>query len=164
MFYYRIRKFPKAIIHLFLFTGQALCGQCREETHRAKMFSQHDIIHISMKAKKLNNKVRIIEGSHFFARAGNDSGVWHRPKSKQRTLNRKFGTHSLTVTPTFVTAMSEPRREADHVLQQEQLHALHEVLLRGVPRDAAPLRRHRHRLRAAEEEPRPRNLGEYRLF
>ena len=40
------------------FSGQALCGQCREETHRAKMFSQHDIIHISMKAKKLNSKVR----------------------------------------------------------------------------------------------------------
>ncbi len=37
--------------------GQALCGPCRDETHRAKMFSQHDIIHISMKAKKLNQKV-----------------------------------------------------------------------------------------------------------
>ena len=55
--------------------------------------------------------------------------------------------------------MSEPRREVDHVLQQEQLHALHEVLLRGVARDAAPLRRHRHRLRAAQEEPGPRHFG-----
>jgi hypothetical protein len=37
--------------------GQALCGPCREETHKAKMFSQHDIIHISMKVKKHSQKV-----------------------------------------------------------------------------------------------------------
>ena len=99
MFYYRIRKFPKAIIHLFLFTGQALCGQCREETHRAKMFSQHDIIHISMKAKKFNSKVSI-KKDLIFATAGNDSAtvarlpeppLWParqaRLKCKQRTSN-----------------------------------------------------------------------------
>ena len=39
------------------FLGQALCGSCREEVHKAKMFSQHDIIHISMKMKKWNQKV-----------------------------------------------------------------------------------------------------------
>ena len=94
--FYRIRKFPKEIIHLFLFIGQALCGQCREETHRAKMFSQHDIIHISMKAKKFNSKVRI-KKDLIFATAGNDSGtvarlpeppLWPaRLKCKQRTSN-----------------------------------------------------------------------------
>jgi len=27
-----------------------LCGPCKEETHRAKMFSAHDVVHISQKA------------------------------------------------------------------------------------------------------------------
>ena len=39
------------------FLGQALCGTCRDETHRAKMFSQHDVIHMSKKAKELHRKV-----------------------------------------------------------------------------------------------------------
>ena len=41
-----------------LFSGQALCGTCRDETHRAKMFSQHDVIHMSKKAKELHRKVQ----------------------------------------------------------------------------------------------------------
>ena len=40
------------------FAGQALCGNCRDETHRAKMFSQHDVIHMSKKTKELHRKVR----------------------------------------------------------------------------------------------------------
>ncbi|CAG0900191.1 unnamed protein product, partial [Darwinula stevensoni] len=32
--------------------GQALCGPCREDTHRARMFSQHDIIHMSKRSKE----------------------------------------------------------------------------------------------------------------
>ena len=36
--------------------------------------------------------------------------------------------------------MPEPRGEADDVLQQEQFDALHEVLLRGLARDAPALR------------------------
>lgn len=44
--------------HFFRPPGQALCGTCRDDTHKAKMFAQHDIIHISMKAKKMNQKVR----------------------------------------------------------------------------------------------------------
>ena len=45
---------------LYLFTGQALCGTCRDETHRAKMFSKHDIIHMSMKTKENAKKVNRI--------------------------------------------------------------------------------------------------------
>lgn len=37
--------------------GQALCGPCRDETHKAKMFSQHDVIHMSKKTKELKKKV-----------------------------------------------------------------------------------------------------------
>ncbi|CAG0918948.1 unnamed protein product [Notodromas monacha] len=37
--------------------GQALCGVCRDETHRAKMFSQHDIIHMSKRTKEIHKKV-----------------------------------------------------------------------------------------------------------
>ena len=40
-----------------IFSGQALCGTCRDETHRAKMFSQHDVIHMSKKTKELHRKV-----------------------------------------------------------------------------------------------------------
>ena len=39
-----------------LSSGQALCGPCRDETHRAKMFSQHDVIHMSRKTKELHRK------------------------------------------------------------------------------------------------------------
>jgi len=39
--------------------GQALCGSCRDETHRAKMFSQHDVIHMSKKAKELHRKCQL---------------------------------------------------------------------------------------------------------
>ena len=46
--------------YLYLFTGQALCGTCRDETHRAKMFSKHDIIHMSMKTKENAKKVSTI--------------------------------------------------------------------------------------------------------
>lgn len=37
--------------------GQVLCGHCREETHRARMFSLHDIIHMSKRGKEVNRKV-----------------------------------------------------------------------------------------------------------
>lgn len=53
----RNRFLPK--LFKIFFTGQALCGQCRDETHRAKMFSKHDIIHMSMKTKENAKKVRI---------------------------------------------------------------------------------------------------------
>ena len=45
------------VVNYFIFAGQALCGQCRDETHRAKMFSKHDIIHMSMKTKENAKKV-----------------------------------------------------------------------------------------------------------
>lgn len=32
---------------LYLKIGQALCTHCREHTHRAKMFSSHDVVHMS---------------------------------------------------------------------------------------------------------------------
>ncbi len=38
--------------------GQALCNGCREETHRAKMFSAHDIIPVSKYAKEAPKRVR----------------------------------------------------------------------------------------------------------
>ena len=38
-------------------SGQALCGPCRDETHASKMFRQHDVIHMSKKAKELHRKV-----------------------------------------------------------------------------------------------------------
>jgi hypothetical protein len=41
-------------------SGQALCGPCRDHTHRAKMFSQHEIIHMAQKTKEqLIKKVTI---------------------------------------------------------------------------------------------------------
>lgn len=42
---------------LICIIGQALCGTCRDETHRAKMFSQHDIIHMSKRTKEIHKKV-----------------------------------------------------------------------------------------------------------
>ena len=41
-------------------SGQALCGPCRDETHASKMFRQHDVIHMSKKAKELHRKVIIL--------------------------------------------------------------------------------------------------------
>ena len=41
------------------YSGQALCGTCRDETHRAKMFSQHDVIHMSKKTKELHRRVSV---------------------------------------------------------------------------------------------------------
>ena len=41
-------------------SGQALCGPCRDETHASKMFRQHDVIHMSKKAKELHRKVIIV--------------------------------------------------------------------------------------------------------
>lgn len=37
--------------------GQALCKSCRENTHRAKMFSSHDIVQMS---KRLEDKTEIV--------------------------------------------------------------------------------------------------------
>ena len=42
---------------LIFFSGQALCSQCRDETHRAKMFSKHEVIHMSKKTKDNAKKV-----------------------------------------------------------------------------------------------------------
>ena len=42
-------------------SGQALCGPCRDETHASKMFRQHDVIHMSKKAKELHRKVIILK-------------------------------------------------------------------------------------------------------
>ncbi|XP_064111901.1 RING finger protein 207-like isoform X1 [Macrobrachium nipponense] len=39
--------------------GQALCGHCREETHRARMFSLHDIIHMSKRGREANRKCAV---------------------------------------------------------------------------------------------------------
>lgn len=39
------------------FVGQALCKPCRENTHRAKMFSSHDIVQMS---KRLADKTEIV--------------------------------------------------------------------------------------------------------
>lgn len=36
--------------------GQALCCHCREETHRARMFSTHDVIHMSKRGREVNKK------------------------------------------------------------------------------------------------------------
>lgn len=40
-----------------LHVGQALCKSCRENTHRAKMFSSHDIVQMS---KRLADKTEIV--------------------------------------------------------------------------------------------------------
>jgi len=47
--------FKKKIITGFV--GQALCKSCRENTHRAKMFSSHDIVQMS---KRLADKTEIV--------------------------------------------------------------------------------------------------------
>lgn len=40
--------------------GQALCKSCRENTHRAKMFSTHDIVQMS---KRLADKTEIVSNT-----------------------------------------------------------------------------------------------------
>lgn len=37
--------------------GQALCTNCRENTHRAKMFSAHEVVHMSKCSKESYRKV-----------------------------------------------------------------------------------------------------------
>ena len=54
---YFTRTINNFICKINIFSGQALCGTCRDETHRAKMFSQHDVIHMSKKTKELHRKV-----------------------------------------------------------------------------------------------------------
>ena len=54
---YFTRTINNFIYKINIFSGQALCGTCRDETHRAKMFSQHDVIHMSKKTKELHRKV-----------------------------------------------------------------------------------------------------------
>ncbi|XP_054267743.1 RING finger protein 207-like isoform X2 [Macrosteles quadrilineatus] len=39
--------------------GQALCNQCRENTHRAKMFSTHDIVHMSKCSKEVHRRCSV---------------------------------------------------------------------------------------------------------
>ena len=46
-------------------SGQALCGPCRDETHASKMFRQHDVIHMSKKAKELHRKVVLVKTISF---------------------------------------------------------------------------------------------------
>jgi hypothetical protein len=46
--------------HPCSWTGQVLCNGCREETHRAKMFSAHDIIPVSKYTKDTPKKVSIL--------------------------------------------------------------------------------------------------------
>lgn len=44
------------------YTGQALCSHCRDNTHRAKMFATHDIVHMSKctkEPKKVENQNHI---------------------------------------------------------------------------------------------------------
>jgi hypothetical protein len=48
-----------------LFSGQALCGPCRDDTHRAKMFSQHEVIHMSKKTKEMHKKVKRAQQQNF---------------------------------------------------------------------------------------------------
>ncbi|XP_044763616.1 RING finger protein 207-like isoform X2 [Coccinella septempunctata] len=43
--------------------GQALCSQCRDNTHRAKMFSSHDILHMTQCTKE--PKRCATHGEHF---------------------------------------------------------------------------------------------------
>ncbi|KAK2513567.1 hypothetical protein Q9233_015417 [Columba guinea] len=38
--------------------GQPLCAPCREETHRAKMFSRHEIVSLSKRTKDIHKKCR----------------------------------------------------------------------------------------------------------
>lgn len=38
--------------------GQPLCAPCREETHRAKMFTRHEIVSLSKRTKDIHKKCR----------------------------------------------------------------------------------------------------------
>ena len=40
-----------------LILGQPLCATCRDETHRAKMFSQHEVIDMPSKKVKESSKM-----------------------------------------------------------------------------------------------------------
>ncbi|RUS90927.1 hypothetical protein EGW08_001324 [Elysia chlorotica] len=40
---------------------QPLCSQCREETHRAKMFSSHDMVLLTKRAREVHKKCKIHE-------------------------------------------------------------------------------------------------------
>lgn len=46
-----ILRIKRIISSVFLNVGQALCTHCREHTHRAKMFSTHEVLHMSKCAK-----------------------------------------------------------------------------------------------------------------
>lgn len=43
---------------VLIFLGQALCAHCRDTTHRAKMFSSHEVVHMS-KCQKEPKRVRL---------------------------------------------------------------------------------------------------------
>ncbi|XP_049804654.1 uncharacterized protein LOC126248059 isoform X1 [Schistocerca nitens] len=45
-------KRDKASMYFCSTCGQALCNHCRENTHRAKMFSTHDVVHMSKCSKE----------------------------------------------------------------------------------------------------------------
>lgn len=38
--------------------GQPLCAPCREETHRARMFTRHEIVSLSKRTKDIHKKCR----------------------------------------------------------------------------------------------------------
>lgn len=53
-----MKSFYKLAI-LFL-SGQALCNHCRENTHRAKMFSTHEVVHMSKCLKEGHRRVSLV--------------------------------------------------------------------------------------------------------
>lgn len=50
--------------------GQSLCSRCRENTHRAKMFSTHDIVHLSKCAKETFKRC-VMHGEQFIMFSNN---------------------------------------------------------------------------------------------
>uniref|UniRef100_A0A1B6L2Z0 RING finger protein 207 n=1 Tax=Graphocephala atropunctata TaxID=36148 RepID=A0A1B6L2Z0_9HEMI len=49
-------KRDRASMYFCSTCGQALCNHCRENTHRAKMFSTHDIVHMSKCSKEVHRR------------------------------------------------------------------------------------------------------------
>ncbi|KAJ4439377.1 hypothetical protein ANN_07499 [Periplaneta americana] len=47
-----LKAICKYVINVLLLSGQALCNHCRENTHRAKMFSTHEVVHMSKCSKE----------------------------------------------------------------------------------------------------------------
>jgi hypothetical protein len=117
-------------------TGQALCAGCRDNTHRAKMFSSHEIIHLSKFNKDGKKKVC----------------AHHRGKL-----------YNLYKICSFFP-VRDTQRAFHHVLQRAKVDVVCSLLQGHSDRGSFALRRHRHCLYSRVQEIRARRYGKCRVL